>query len=56
MDADPVLPGRGSPLELVEKALVGPQNGLLYRVEPSRIPIVAVAHLHRRPGYWRTRL
>jgi toxin ParE2 len=24
--------------------------GLLYRVEPSRIFIVAVAHLHRRPG------
>jgi plasmid stabilization system protein ParE len=30
--------------------------GLLYRVEPSRILIVAVAHLHRRPGYWRSRL
>ena len=29
--------------------------GLLYRVEPSRIFIVAVAHLHRRPGYWRSR-
>ena len=30
--------------------------GLLYRVERSRILIVAVAHLHRRPGYWRSRL
>ena len=30
--------------------------GLVYRVEPSRILIVAVAHLHRRPGYWRSRL
>ena len=29
--------------------------GLLYRVEPQRIFIVAVAHLHRRPGYWRSR-
>ena len=30
--------------------------GLLYRVEPERIYIVAVMHLHRRPGYWRARL
>ncbi len=30
--------------------------GLLYRVEPERIYIVAVMHLHRRPGYWRGRL
>jgi len=29
--------------------------GLLYRVEPQRIFIVAIAHLHRRPGYWRPR-
>jgi plasmid stabilization system protein ParE len=29
--------------------------GLLYRVEPERIYIVAVMHLHRRPGYWRSR-
>ena len=30
--------------------------GLLYRVEPERIYIVAVTHLRRRPGYWRHRL
>jgi len=30
--------------------------GLLYRVEPDRIFILAVMHLHRRPGYWRSRL
>jgi len=30
--------------------------GLLYRVEPDRIYIIAVMHLHRRPGYWRSRL
>jgi len=30
--------------------------GLLYRVEPERIYIVAVMHLNRRPGYWRSRL
>jgi toxin ParE1/3/4 len=30
--------------------------GLLYRIEPDRIYIVAVMHLHRRPGSWRSRL
>jgi len=29
---------------------------VVYRVEPSRILIVAVAHGRRRPGYWRSRL
>jgi plasmid stabilization system protein ParE len=29
--------------------------GLLYRADPNRILIVAVAHLRRRPGYWRHR-
>ena len=29
--------------------------GLLYRVEPQRVLILAVAHLRRRPGYWRSR-
>ncbi len=29
--------------------------GLLYRVEPERIFIVAVAHPGRRPDYWRAR-
>jgi plasmid stabilization system protein ParE len=28
---------------------------VVYRVEPSRIIIVAIAHARRRPGYWRTR-
>ena len=30
--------------------------GLLYKSEPERIYIVAVAHLSRRPGYWRDRV
>lgn len=30
--------------------------GVLYAVEPDRIIIVAVMHLHRYPGYWRDRL
>ena len=29
--------------------------GLIYRAEPDRVLIVAVAHLRRRPGYWRSR-
>jgi plasmid stabilization system protein ParE len=29
---------------------------LLYRELPDRLQIVAVAHLSRRPGYWKTRL
>ena len=29
--------------------------GLVYRPESDRVLIVAVAHLRRRPGYWRAR-
>jgi mRNA-degrading endonuclease RelE of RelBE toxin-antitoxin system len=29
--------------------------GLIYRLTPDRIFIIAVAHLHREPGYWKTR-
>lgn len=29
--------------------------GLLYRIEGERVYVLAVAHLHRRPGYWRRR-
>ena len=29
--------------------------GLIYRAEPDRAFIVAVAHVRRRPGYWRSR-
>ena len=29
---------------------------VLYTVDPDQILILAVMHLHRRPGYWRTRL
>lgn len=30
--------------------------GVLYAVEPDRIVVVAVMHLHRRPDYWKGRL
>ena len=29
---------------------------LVYRLEPTRVVIVAVAHALRRPGYWKDRL
>jgi plasmid stabilization system protein ParE len=29
---------------------------IIYRIESRRILIVAVAHAHRRPGYWKSRL
>jgi hypothetical protein len=27
--------------------------GLVYRIDVTRVFIVAVAHLHRKPGYWK---
>lgn len=30
--------------------------GILYQVQRDEIRIVAVMHLHRRPGYWKKRL
>ena len=30
--------------------------GILYSVEPEEIVIIAVAHLRRKPGYWRERI
>jgi plasmid stabilization system protein ParE len=29
--------------------------GLIYRIDEARILIVAVAHLHLKPGYWKDR-
>ena len=36
--------------------VLGFPYGLLYRADGETIFIVAVMHLHRRPGYWRTRI
>jgi len=30
--------------------------GILYRIEPDKILIVAVAHLRKKPGYWKKRI
>lgn len=29
---------------------------VVYRATPTRIEVVAIAHGHRRPGYWKDRL
>lgn len=29
--------------------------GLVYRIGTDRVQVLAVAHLHRRPGYWKHR-
>jgi plasmid stabilization system protein ParE len=52
------FPGSGSPFGRRLRRVLVPKfpYGLLYRVEPERIYIVAVMHLHRRPAYWRSRL
>ena len=51
-------PASGAPFGRLLKRVLVPKfpYGLLYRVEPDRIYVVAVMHLHRRPGYWRSRL
>jgi len=30
--------------------------GLIYQIKSHNLRIIAVAHLHRRPGYWKERL
>lgn len=29
--------------------------GVLFRIQPEVIEVVAIMHLHREPGYWRSR-
>jgi toxin ParE1/3/4 len=54
----PESPASGAPFGRRLHRLLVPKfpYGLLYRVERERIYIIAVMHLHRRPGYWRPRL
>jgi len=45
-----------SPDRLTRRVLVpGFPYQIVYRLSPAEIVIVAVAHLSRRPGYWRSR-
>lgn len=30
--------------------------GVLYRIEPEEIIIVAISHLRKKPGYWNKRI
>ncbi len=30
--------------------------GILYRIDPNEVVILAVAHLHRHPNYWISRI
>jgi plasmid stabilization system protein ParE len=52
------FPASGAPFGRRLRRLLVPKfpYGVLYRVERERIYVVAVMHLHRRPGYWRPRL
>jgi plasmid stabilization system protein ParE len=54
----PEFPRSGAPFGRRLRRLLVPKFpcGLVYRVEPNRIYIIAVMHLHRRPRYWRSRL
>lgn len=51
------VPGSGAPFGRRLRRVLLPKfpYGLLYRVDPDRIYIIAVMHLRRRPGYWRSR-
>jgi plasmid stabilization system protein ParE len=54
----PESPATGAPFGRRLRRVLVPKYpyGLLYRVEAARVYIIAVMHLHRRPGYWRSRL
>jgi len=30
--------------------------GVLYRIDPTEIVIIAIAHLRKKPGYWKNRI
>jgi plasmid stabilization system protein ParE len=50
-------PEAGSPLrgEFRKRIIPGFPYNIIYRVWKDYIYLVAVAHQHRRPGYWRDR-
>ena len=51
------LPESGRPFgSRLRRTLVpGFPYGLIYRPGPDTVLVVAVAHVRRRPGYWRSR-
>jgi plasmid stabilization system protein ParE len=52
----PVFPGVRSALGVRRRVVRGFPFVLAYRVVEDTIRIDAVAHMHRRPGYWRRRV
>jgi len=52
----PMFPGVRADLGVRRRVVRGFPFVLAYRVQPDRIRIDAVAHMHRRPGYWRRRI
>ena len=43
--------------EVIRRCLLGRfPYGLIYTIDDGDILVLAVAHLHRRPSYWRDRL
>ena len=57
VEANPEIGAKISSDGLTRRALVArfPYQ-LVYRIRPAEIVIVAIAHLKRRPGYWKTRI
>ena len=53
-----VFPGLGSKIEenCRRRRLKKFPYGVVFRVHDDEIYVLAVMHLHRRPGYWRDRL
>ncbi|MBI5501096.1 MAG: type II toxin-antitoxin system RelE/ParE family toxin [Deltaproteobacteria bacterium] len=51
----PVWPGARPELGARRFLLARFPYGIAYRVRGQRIIVLAVAHLHRRPGYWKVR-
>lgn len=51
------FPDAGTPLSSnTRRCLVNRfPYGVIYQVRSAGLRIIAVAHLHRRPGYWRDR-
>ena len=56
IEANPEIGMTISADDKTRRALVGRfPYGVVYRVKPTEIVIVAIAHLRRRPGYWKNR-
>jgi plasmid stabilization system protein ParE len=51
------FPELGSPFGARVRRVLVPRfpYGVVYRFEGTRLRVVAVANLYRRPGYWRVR-